>query len=69
MDGILDRFAPFLQETGIIHFYTFKAGNEIPDLIEIFAGMGLIPAQYRSCGNVAPIISRWVFDLVKKGLC
>jgi len=65
MDGILAQFAPFVQETGIIHFYTFNAGNEIPDLNETFAGRGLIPARYRSCGNVAPGIRRRAFDLVK----
>jgi len=67
MDAILDRFTPFVRGRGVIHFYTFKAGNEIADLIDTFSGKGFVPACYRSCGNVAPGISRWVFDLVKKG--
>lgn len=67
MDGIFDVFVPFTREQGIVHFYTFKAVNEIPGLIESFRKKGFDPAGYRPCGNVAPGISRWVFDLRKTG--
>ena len=66
MDAIFDVFAPRVREQGIIHFYTFKAGNEITNLIDRFREEGFDPAYYRSCGNVAPGIRRWVFDLIKQ---
>jgi len=67
MDTILDVLSPFLAEEGMIHFYTFRAKNEIPALVEEFAGKGFDLTYRNACGNVAPGISRWVFDLVKNG--
>jgi tRNA (guanine37-N1)-methyltransferase len=67
MDTILDLLAPYAEPDGMIHFYTFKAKNEIPALEEEFAGKGFDLTYRNRCGNVAPGISRWVFDLVKKG--
>ena len=66
MDSILDVLSPFAAGDGMIHFYTFRAGNEIPALVEELAGKGFDLTYQNSCGNVAPGISRWVFDLVKK---
>ena len=63
MDGILDVITPLVKSGGIIHFYTFKKRHQIPGLVEDFKRRGLFPIFYRSCGNVAPNVSRWVFDL------
>jgi tRNA (guanine37-N1)-methyltransferase len=64
MDGILDIIAPLAVQGGMIHFYTFKTRNEIPVLIEEYTQKGFDVPYYNSCGNVAPGVSRWVFDLV-----
>jgi tRNA (guanine37-N1)-methyltransferase len=64
MEGILDILSPFAVQGGMIHFYTFKTRNEIPALIEEYAHKGFDLTYYNSCGNVAPGVSRWVFDLV-----
>ena len=66
MDEILDVIALRVKSGGMIHFYTFKKRHQIPKLVEDFIMRGLFPVFYRSCGNVAPNVSRWVFDL-KKG--
>jgi tRNA (guanine37-N1)-methyltransferase len=66
MDSILDVLSPFAGTDGMIHFYTFGARNGIPALVEDYARKGFDLTYYNSCGNVAPGISRWVFDLVKK---
>ncbi len=66
MDAILDVITPLVKSGGIIYFYTFKKRYQIPRLVENFKRRGLLPIFYRSCGNVAPNVSRWVFDL-KKG--
>jgi len=66
MDDVLDILAPFTATDGMIHFYTFRARNEIPSLVEELAGKGYDLTYRNSCGNVAPGISRWVFDLIKK---
>ena len=39
--------------------------EEIPELISKYEGMGFEVLFHRRCGNVAPGISRWVFDLKK----
>ena len=64
MDEILDIFSPLVIQSGMIHLYTFKTQNEIPALIENYAQKGFDVAYYKSCGSVAPGVSRWVFDLV-----
>ncbi|MCK7484613.1 MAG: hypothetical protein MZU97_03020 [Bacillus subtilis] len=64
MEGILDILSPFAVRGGMIHFYTFKTRNEIPALIEEYAHKGFDLTYHNSCGNVAPGVSRWVFDLV-----
>jgi tRNA (guanine37-N1)-methyltransferase len=64
MDRILDILSPIADRNGMIHFYTFKTRNEIPALIEEYAQKGFDVTYYNACGNVAPGVSRWVFDLV-----
>lgn len=65
MDHFLNEVSKFVKEGGNIHFYTFKAESQIPDLIKEYNKMGLEVEFYKRCGNIAPGISRWVFDLVK----
>ena len=67
MDTILDVLFPYAEHDGMLHFYTFRARNEIPALVDELAGKGFELTYQNRCGNVAPGISRWVFDLVKKG--
>ena len=66
MDNSLIEVSKFVREGGYIHFFTFKAESQIPDLIEKYEKMGLEVEFFRRRGNVAPGISRWVFDLIKK---
>lgn len=64
MDAIFDVLAPFAGKEGMIHFYTFRPKNEIPAVARAFAEKGFGTTYCNACGNVAPGISRWVFDLV-----
>lgn len=64
MDRIFDLLSPLVARNGIMHFYTFKTRNEIPALIEEYALKGFDVTWCNPCGNVAPGVSRWVFDLV-----
>jgi tRNA (guanine37-N1)-methyltransferase len=64
MDRVLDIFSPLAVPGGMIHFYTFTTRNQIPALIEEYAQKGFDITYYNTCGNVAPGVSRWVFDLV-----
>jgi tRNA (guanine37-N1)-methyltransferase len=50
---------------GWLHFYTFEKRDQIEALRRGYENMGLKVMQYRRCGNVAPGVSRWVFDMVK----
>jgi tRNA (guanine37-N1)-methyltransferase len=63
MDQVLDILSPLVKKGGTIHFYTFKKKDQIDGLIAKYETMGLKVEFYRSCGNVAPGVSRWVFDL------
>lgn len=65
MDQILEAIAPAVKKGGRVHFYTFKKHHQIEGLIEKYEGMGFSLEFFRRCGNVAPGVSRWVFDLVK----
>ena len=64
-DEILDLIIPLVRSGGAIHFYTFKKRSEIAGLIWGLEGLGLAVELHRRCGNVAPGVSRWAFDMVK----
>lgn len=66
MDHILETLLPLVRTRGVFHFYTFKKKHQIEGLIKQFTNMGLTVEHYRHCGNVAPAVSRWAFDLIKK---
>jgi tRNA (guanine37-N1)-methyltransferase len=65
MDTIFDRIAPHVKQGGMIHFYTFKNRDQADALIAEFAQKGFEVIMWRRCGNVAPGVSRWVYDLKK----
>jgi tRNA (guanine37-N1)-methyltransferase len=65
MDHALGCLLPSLAEGGMAHFYTFKTQEEIPNLLAAYETMGLTVTYHASCGNVAPGVSRWVFDLAR----
>lgn len=65
MDDILETAARMVKKGGVLHIYTFKKKYQIEGLIAQYAGMGLAVELYRRCGNVAPGVSRWAFDLRK----
>jgi tRNA (guanine37-N1)-methyltransferase len=50
---------------GKVHFYTFKKRHQIAELSGSYKDMGLEVEQFRRCGNVAPGVSRWAFDMIK----
>ena len=65
MDQALDILFPLVKKGGVIHFYTFKKKHQIDGLISKYELSGFEVEFYRSCGNVAPSVCRWVFDLIK----
>lgn len=66
MKDSLDLFSPFAGGDGMIHFYTFGAKNEVPGVVDELERKGFDLTFQNECGNVAPGIKRWVFDLVWK---
>ncbi|MFZ3148231.1 MAG: class I SAM-dependent methyltransferase family protein [Methanothrix sp.] len=64
-DGILETVLPQVKSKGLLHFYTFKKLHQIEPLKKSYEEMGLEVMQARRCGNIAPGVSRWVFDLAK----
>jgi tRNA (guanine37-N1)-methyltransferase len=54
-----------VKSKGRLHFYTFKKRHQIEPLKKSYEDLGLEVMQARSCGNVAPAVCRWVFDLAK----
>jgi len=65
MDAIFDILASRVKYGGVIHFTTFKNRNQADALAGEFKMNGFEVVVQRRCGNVAPSVSRWVFDLVK----
>ncbi len=66
MDAIFDVIAPRVKQGGMIHFYTFKNRHQADALGPEFGQKGFEVLIQRRCGNVAPGVSRWVYDLVKQ---
>jgi tRNA (guanine37-N1)-methyltransferase len=64
-DHALEILLPLLAKGGMVHFYTFKAKEQIPARISAYEGEGLAVRYSAPCGNVAPGISRWVFDMTR----
>jgi tRNA (guanine37-N1)-methyltransferase len=64
-DGILETVLPLVKSKGFLHIYTFKKRHQIEPLKKSYQDLGLEVMQARRCGNVAPDVCRWVFDLAK----
>lgn len=65
MDSILTVVSEVVREGGSVHFYTFKKREQIEGLKKDYGRLGLDVRLCRRCGNVAPGVCRWAFDLVK----
>ena len=65
LDQIFEVLEPRVKQGGTIHFYTFRNRNQAEALAGEFDRRGFEVVTLRRCGNVAPGVSRWVFDLVK----
>ncbi|TAJ44748.1 class I SAM-dependent methyltransferase [Methanofollis fontis] len=66
LDTCFPYCARMVRNGGTVHFYTFRTPEEIEGLTAHFRSEGYDVRSTRRCGNVAPGVSRWVFDLVKK---
>jgi tRNA (guanine37-N1)-methyltransferase len=67
MDDILDPVKSCVKDGGMIHFYTFKKKEQIGPLCEKYEKQGLHIQRVHKCGNIAPGVNRWAFDLMKHG--
>jgi tRNA (guanine37-N1)-methyltransferase len=63
MDAIFDGIITKVKPRGMIHFYTFKNQAQGKALVTEFEQNGYEVVFYRRCGNVAPSVSRWLYDL------
>jgi len=63
MDSILEELEPFIRPGGMVHFYTFQNRRQVTGLRDVLTGKGYTVVRIRMCGNVAPCVARWVFDL------
>jgi len=66
LNTALDEVIPLVRRGGMIHFYTFTVPEETEILAAKYRGMGCVVNGIRRCGNVAPGVSRWVFDLRRR---
>lgn len=66
MDTLLEVIAPRVKRGGMIHFYTFKNRDQADALGAGFGHKGFEVVIQRRCGNVAPGVSRWVYDMEKR---
>jgi len=65
LDWIVDCLPRMVRRGGIVHFYTFKKAQQIEGLKRSYENLGLEVLRCRRCGNVAPFVSRWAFDMQK----
>ncbi|MCX9084185.1 MAG: class I SAM-dependent methyltransferase family protein [Candidatus Methanoperedens sp.] len=65
-DIFLDIVRSILSPGGYVHFYTFKKDFEIPHFKHLLEEKGWNIDFFRDCGNVAPRVKRYVFDLKSK---
>jgi tRNA (guanine37-N1)-methyltransferase len=66
-DFFLDYARSNLKPGGYVHFYTFKKDFEIPHFRRLLEEKGWFIDFYRECGDVAPRVKRYVFDLRLRG--
>ncbi|MFA4876804.1 MAG: RsmD family RNA methyltransferase [Methanoregula sp.] len=66
MDAILPVLEPHVKPGGMVHFYSFQNAGQACNLRDALGQRGYDVVLVRKCGNVAPGIARWVFDLRKR---
>jgi len=66
MDAILGVLTPKVRSGGMLHYYTFKNREQCEALNKALEQDGFYGVARRRCGNVAPSVSRWAFDLKKE---
>jgi len=47
----------------MVHFDTFRNRRQVTGLRNVLTGKGYAVIRIRRCGNVAPGVARWVFEL------
>jgi len=62
-DHFLSLARTLLKPGGLVHFYTFKKDFELSHFRRVLDEMGWHIDYYRDCGDVAPRVSRYVFDM------
>ena len=67
-DFFLDIARQILKPGGYVHFYTFKKDFEVPHFKKLLEEKGWSVNFYRDCGNVAPRVKRYCFDLYLNSL-
>jgi tRNA (guanine37-N1)-methyltransferase len=63
LDDALFPISRVAKQGGLIHFYTFKNREQVEDLKVRFTDAGYEVTRVHRCGNVAPSVSRWVYDM------
>lgn len=66
--GLDEAFFPIdriVRPGGMLHYYTFMNRTQAFEKCTQFCNAGYSVTRCHRCGNVAPSVSRWVFDLVK----
>jgi tRNA (guanine37-N1)-methyltransferase len=63
LDDALFPISRVAKPGGLIHFYTFKNRKQVEDLKVHFTDAGYEVIRVHRCGNVAPSVSRWVYDM------
>ena len=68
-EQILEKLSPLITPGGRVHLYLFKKPYQIDSMRDVFRESGYDTVSVRRCGNVAPGVSRFVFDMKKNNTC
>jgi len=63
---ILEKITPIIKPGGWVHLYLFKKPYQLDSLREWSRESGYVTLSVQRCGNVAPGVSRFVFDMQKE---
>ncbi|MDD1729806.1 MAG: RsmD family RNA methyltransferase [Methanospirillum sp.] len=63
MDETFPLLSGMVKPGGVIHYYTFHNKSGAEELSRDFHDSGFKVDRLHRCGNVAPSVSRWVFDV------
>lgn len=67
LDGTLPNMCRVVKPRGYIHYYTFQNRDSATAIAGQLHDDGYEVLRYHRCGNVAPSVSRWVYDIRKRG--